>query len=135
MRKVECRVCIVELFMFEKNDEVWVGTDHGVAIISDGKVQKVLNESDGLTHHKILSIKESNGTVWIGTQSGLTAISEHDTVHISTNNELVDLRVKCLEIGVDGEIWMGTHSGIGKISKQSLKIKNSVFRGLMMKMG
>lgn len=106
-----------------ENDEVWVGTDHGIAIISDGKVQKVLNESDGLTHHKILSIKESNGTVWIGTQSGLTAISEHDTVHISTNNELVDLRVKCLEIGVDGEIWMGTHSGIGKISKQSLKNK------------
>ena len=106
-----------------QNGEVWVGTDNGIAIISEGKVIRIINESSGLTHNKILSIKEGNGVVWIGANSGATAIQDGDTLQISNNNQLVDFRVKSIEVGKDGDVWFGTQFGIGKVVLQSIKNK------------
>ncbi len=58
-------------------DQLWVGTDKGLALMESGKVVKVYKEEDGLAHHNAVSVDvhPMTGDVWIGTMSGLNRFS------------------------------------------------------------
>jgi signal transduction histidine kinase/ligand-binding sensor domain-containing protein len=51
---------------------LWIGTDAGV-VRYDGAVWSTLNERDGLTSSRVLTIDQTpDGTMWLGTDKGIT---------------------------------------------------------------
>ncbi|MFC2111289.1 two-component regulator propeller domain-containing protein [Bacteroidota bacterium] len=122
-------VCMAE----DKDGEVWVGTDKGIAVFYspenifsgfDFDAQQILVEQDGIVNYLLESETVTTITVdgsnkkWIGTQrGGVFLMSEDGTKQIyhftEENSPLFSNTIICIEINDEtGEVFFGTNNGI-----------------------
>ncbi len=96
-------------------NEVWAGTDFGLAKF-DGINWEIYNTSNsGLTDNQIRSIEtDSDGNLWIGTlQDGLFMFDGSSWLHFNISNSgLPDNHVKDIEFDQDGFMWLATIGGL-----------------------
>lgn len=94
-------------------DRVWFGTDEGLALYENGRVQRVYTTDDGLAHDSVLTldVDSTTGTVWAGTMAGLTSISAGRTeTYTQLNSGLANNVV--YGVLVDGHhVWAATAAG------------------------
>ena len=97
-------------------DRVWVGTNHGLALLEDGK-WTVFTEEDGLAHRGVLALDVSpvTGDLWIGTMSGLNRLSggKFDTYTQFDSGLANDVIYSVFCDGKD--VWTATGGGAGML--------------------
>jgi ligand-binding sensor domain-containing protein len=96
-------------------NQLWVGTDKGLALMEDGKVLKVFKEKDGLGHHNVVSvdIHPMTGDIWIGTMSGLNRYSAGKFETFTQFNSGLPNDVVYQVFCIDKYVWMATGGGAG----------------------
>lgn len=104
----------INTFLSDSLGRVWLGTAHGVLLLSDpsGKPVRV----EGIGARSILSLTEdSEGNIWVGTES--------DGLHIlraqkfSVKPELSDHVITALAQTTDGSVWVGTRDDGLRVSR------------------
>jgi ligand-binding sensor domain-containing protein len=99
-------------------DRVWAGTEDGLALIENGKVQKVFKPADGLVHRVVMGIAvdKNTGDLWIATFGGVSHFSggHFDNYTNLTSGLLNDI---CYGIAVQDEfVWVATTAGISRLN-------------------
>lgn len=98
-------------------NRVWAGTANGLALIENGRVEKILTQKDGLAGRAVMgvAVDHETGTVWIGTFGGLTRYSG-GTLKSYTNlssglaNDLV------YGVAIQGKyVWVATAGGVSRL--------------------
>lgn len=96
-------------------NEVWAGTDQGLARYSDGK-WRTYGVRDGLAHQAVLAIAQDpqTGDLWIGTMGGLSRYSagRFDTF-TQFNSGLANNVVNGVTVQ-NGEVWAATFAGASR---------------------
>jgi hypothetical protein len=99
-------------------DRVWAGTEDGLALIENGKVQKVFKPADGLVHRVVMGIAVDKNTddLWIATFGGVSRFSggHFDNYTNLTSGLLNDI---CYGIAVQDQfVWVATTAGISRLN-------------------
>jgi len=96
-------------------DELWAGTDRGLARLRDGK-WKVFSKDDGLSFPVVscLALSEQTGDLWIGTFGGLSRFSggRFDTFN-QLDSGLVNDVIYGLTV-VGDHVWVATSAGLSR---------------------
>lgn len=103
--------------VFERADgALMVCCTGGLAIVRDGKVEKVYDEKDGITNTEILTASQmENGNMVLGTDGGgIYVITENGVQNISVNNGLSSDVVMRIKKDIKRNImWVVTSNSIG----------------------
>jgi ligand-binding sensor domain-containing protein len=97
-------------------NRVWAGTEDGLVLIMDGKVQKVFKPEDGLAHRVVMGIAvdKKTGDLWIATFGGVSHFSggRFENFRNLTSGLLNDI---CYGIAVeDPYVWVATTAGVSR---------------------
>lgn len=99
-------------------NRIWAGTEDGLVLIENGKVQRVYKTEDGLAHRVVmgLAIDNANGDLWIATFGGVSHFSGGHFENFTnlTSGLLNDI---VYGIAVDGKyVWATTTAGISRLN-------------------
>lgn len=102
-------------------NRVWAGTEDGLALVENGKVQKVFKPADGLAHRVVMGIAvdKETGDLWIATFGGVSHLSGGHFENFSnlSSGLLNDI---CYGIAVQGKfVWVATTAGISRYNKNT----------------
>jgi ligand-binding sensor domain-containing protein len=97
---------------------VWAGTEDGLVLIENGKVQKVFKPQDGLVHRVVMGlvVDKNTGDLWIATFGGISHFSGGHFENFTnlTSGLLNDI---VYGIAVDGQyVWATTTAGISRLN-------------------
>lgn len=103
------------LFVYvDKQEQVWVGTDNGLALLDRRDRWRVFNASSGLPGARVFSMLEDNaGAIWVGTGEG--GVSKFDSAS-GVFEQQFDLReqgiydVTSMLQSADGNYWFAGYS-------------------------
>jgi ligand-binding sensor domain-containing protein len=100
---------------------IWVGTEHGVNRIRNGRVE-AFGREDGLPAELFQAIwTESDGTVWIGsTGGGLVRWRDGRFATLTTRQGLINDSIEQILGDGSGNIWIGTQLGLMRVSLRDL---------------
>jgi len=98
--------------------KVWAGTEDGLVLIENGKVQRVYKTEDGLVERAVMGIAvdKKTGDVWIATFGGVSHLSGGQFQNFTnlTSGLLNDI---CYGIAVvDQYIWVATTAGVSRLN-------------------
>ena len=89
--------------------KIYVGTNHGLAEIFNGKVKTYTIKKDKRKDNFIHDLEEDvNGDIWIGTPSGLSLFSNGEFISPSQIRNISTGAVTTLEQDKNLNIWIGT---------------------------
>ena len=94
---------------------VLVGTNNGLAIIKDGRVDRIIGSEDGIKTTVFLTVEEGeDGSIYIGTDGdGLYVVNGMDITHISREEGLTsDIIMRIRYDDVNGVCWLITSNSI-----------------------
>jgi len=96
-------------------EEVWVGTDHGLAIYGDGRWTTYTRE-DGLVHDVVMALAEDTetGDIWIATMGGMNRYSAGRFDSYDQFNSGLANNVVYGVVAHRGEIWIATAAGVSR---------------------
>lgn len=104
----------VNCVAIDTNDDVWLGTQSGVAKY-DGTDWTYFTTDDGLLHNTISCITvDSQGNVWAGTDYGVCKYNGSTWSSYTAADGLGNNWVKYIAEDADGNIWIGTMTGLSK---------------------
>ncbi len=95
---------------------VWAGTEHGLALVRDGKVVKTYGEADGISFPVVTSLcrDSKSGAVYAGTLRGVTEIRDGKATAIrqAPDGLVNDVVYSVLVQG--GNLWCATAAGLSR---------------------
>jgi ligand-binding sensor domain-containing protein len=99
-------------------DQIWAGTSHGLVLIENGRVKKVLTPADGLAGEAVIAVAVDKGTgdVWAGTFGGLSRYSagqfkNYTNLTSGLANDLV------YSVAIQGKyVWAATTAGVSRLN-------------------
>jgi ligand-binding sensor domain-containing protein len=99
-------------------NRIWAGTEDGLVLIENGKIQKVYKTEDGLAHRVVMGIAvdKATGDLWIATFGGVSHFSGGHFENFTnlTSGLLNDI---VYGIAVDGKyVWAATTAGISRLN-------------------
>jgi signal transduction histidine kinase/CheY-like chemotaxis protein/ligand-binding sensor domain-containing protein len=104
---------VVKSLIEDTRGRLWVGTDHGVSLIVDGKLaaapEAVRTQVRYLTHQLY---QDAGGTVWLGTDHGLFAYNDQELKHFTTADGLPSALVAAIFPDGDRALWISTGGGM-----------------------
>ncbi len=90
---------------------LWVGTDDGLARLSDGRFTQIV-EGSALPHPSAYSLRAEGNRVWIGTRHGL-ALWEGNHLSVPARFEpLASLQINGIARDAQGRLWYATSDGL-----------------------
>jgi len=102
-----------------RDDEVWVGTDHGLAVRRDGQ-WRTCGTADGLVHRFVTGLAaDAGGDLWVSTLGGLSRVSgdridRYTQVSSGLMNDVV------YDVAVDGPfVWAVTAAGASRLDTRT----------------
>jgi len=108
----------------EDNDgAIWVGTDQGLSLIRDDRVDEIPPELKRLGDEVVLSVEiDSEGVLWIGTYGdGLHRWDGRSLERLGPGRRVEAFRVRRLLSDGDS-LWVGSYNGL-------FELRDGVFRG------
>src|SRR5208283_2371630 len=99
-------------------DRVWAGTENGLVLIENGRIQRVYKPEDGLVNRVVtgIAVDKTSGDVWISTFGGLSRLSGGQ-FHNYTN--LTSGLANDIVYGVaiqDEYVWVATTAGTNRFN-------------------
>jgi ligand-binding sensor domain-containing protein len=102
-------------------DRVWAGTETGLVLIENGRVEKTFTPADGLAGRPVMSVAvdKPSGDVWIGAFGGLSRLSggqftNYTNLSSGLANDLV------YSVAIDGkDVWVATAAGTNVFDTQT----------------
>jgi hypothetical protein len=94
-------------------DRLWIGTEHGLSLLEDGKFTNFTTE-DGLAYPVVsaLALSPQTGDLWIGTMRGLNRLSGGKwETFTQLNSGLVNDVIFGLDVVQDGSVWIASPAG------------------------
>jgi ligand-binding sensor domain-containing protein len=97
---------------------VWAGTEDGLVLVENGKVQRVYKTEDGLVQRAVMGIAvdKKTGDLWIATFGGVSHLSGGQFQNFTnlTSGLLNDI---CYGIAVvDQYVWVATTAGVSRFN-------------------
>ena len=97
---------------------VWAGTEDGLVLIENGKVQRVYTTKDGLVQRAVMGIAvdKKTGDLWIATFGGVSHLSGGQFQNFTnlTSGLLNDI---CYGVAVvDQYVWIATTAGVSRFN-------------------
>jgi len=97
---------------------VWAGTEDGLVLIENGKVQRVYTTKDGLVQRAVMGIAvdKKTGDLWIATFGGVSHLSGGQFQNFTnlTSGLLNDI---CYAVAVvDQYVWVATTAGVSRFN-------------------
>lgn len=110
----------------ELEDEILLGTESGLKLIKDGKVQDYLIEGEKIGRPVFSILHDSSGIIWLGTDEGIFKIENNEVQQFNQMNGLANNETNrgALVEGVDGRIMIGTLDGFSIFKPQEKFIAN-----------
>jgi ligand-binding sensor domain-containing protein len=96
-------------------NQLWVGTNNGLARLNVLNEWKIFTTDDGLTSNTIKDIAfDLSGNKWLATINGLTFYDPVLNIwtQYDTTNGLSDNHVEAVDVDFQGNVWAGTWKGI-----------------------
>lgn len=104
---------------------LWVGTNHGLNRITNGRVE-TWKEVSGLVGNEVqILTMDSQGALWIGTTKGLSRFDGWHFKNWTKANGLPADRITALSMDPDGSIWVAP-SGYGLVQIRDDRIVNAL---------
>jgi ligand-binding sensor domain-containing protein len=102
-------------------NQIWAGTEHGLVLIENGRVEKVFTTANGLAGDAVISvaIDKQTGDVWAATFGGLSRYSagqfkNYTNLTSGLANDLV------YSVAVQGQyVWAATAAGISRLNTET----------------
>lgn len=113
----------IRSLMFDREDNLWIGTNgDGLIRLSPRKI-KTLSTADGLPHDEIMTIMEDaeGKGVWIG-GVGLTHWQNGQATVYTKENGLPANRIYSLHFARDGTFWIGTLGGLASMKNGQISL-------------
>jgi ligand-binding sensor domain-containing protein/two-component sensor histidine kinase len=106
-----------------KNNEVWIGSNFGLVVYSNGQFRS--NSKNSVFNTRIYQISsDSENNILMATNNGLIIINEKDTTLIDSSNGLPSNFITCINEDEDGNYLIGTkENGAVKLLKGSIDDK------------
>jgi signal transduction histidine kinase len=118
-------------FMEASNGSIWIGTDHGLANWSHGKLTSYSrNENEGMSTIKAMALA-ADGSVWIVTPSGLFLFRDGKYLRPEVARRLARYRLWTVSAGKDNSLWIGAGTGLYLWRKETLihiNLPESIFQ-------
>jgi ligand-binding sensor domain-containing protein len=102
-----------------KDDQIWIGTNHGINILDDSILSKfpLNSELPDLRINCLLADKK--GIMWIGTNGGYGRFSGGKLFFLSQDEGLIHNEVQTIIEDSKGRIWMGTIGGLVRLDGET----------------
>jgi signal transduction histidine kinase len=102
----------IQALLADREGSLWIGTNHGLARWSNGKVQ-ILTATDVLAGASVLSLLEDReGDLWVGTETdGLQVLRDARFHNIGTREGLSSDLTSTVVEDSTGAMWVGTNGG------------------------
>lgn len=102
-------------------NRVWAGTSHGLALLENGRIQKIFTPADGLAGEAVMSVAVDGktGEVWAGTFGGLSRYSagqfkNYSNLTSGLANDLV------YGVAIQGNyVWAATAGGVSRLNTET----------------
>jgi len=115
----------------DKQNNVWVGTAHGLnKISSDNKVQQFtnnINDLSSISENDVRCLKEDdNGNMWIGTNGGginMLNLSTGKFSAITMRNGLPDDAIYSFQFSEEKTIWLSSNRGLAEYNPANSTIR------------
>jgi ligand-binding sensor domain-containing protein/signal transduction histidine kinase len=106
----------------DSNGKIWVGTDNGLFVLSEERLQRVDNTSviPAIAIHAIH--EDRRGQLWVG-GSKFLRLTGNTAVEYNLGGEASQNRVKSIMETQDGTMWVGTVSGLHKMMPPEVSFK------------
>ncbi|WP_242206467.1 hybrid sensor histidine kinase/response regulator transcription factor [Aestuariivivens insulae] len=124
----------VNCLEIDKNNTIWVGTQHGMSnIVFDKTYQRIKFEnfkSDATTaqtlpHNAINDILiDSQDRVWIGTRNGLGLLEKEVFYAWTAQNQFPNDLIYSIQDDLDDNLWIGTNDGLVKFDTHNQKFSH-----------
>lgn len=103
---------VARCFLEDNEGGLWVGTDHGLLRMKDGKftIQFQITSS-----YVSAMIQDRTGGMWFGTGNGLVKYQAGAVTSYTVKDGLPDDRVDALYQESQGDLWVGTRSGLARL--------------------
>ena len=99
------------------NKNVWIGTETGLYLLSNGKISQQYSEYFNKTYPVSTIICDPKGNILIGTDgNGLFILDNEHFEFINNTNGLCNNHVKSLAVDSRKGIWVGTSNGIAYLN-------------------
>lgn len=126
---------------FDKNDNLWIGTDFGGLSFFDRKKEQFVNflhsENDSTTissNFVRYVFCDSNNNIWAGTNTGIDKFDKKTGkfIHFTTANGLAGNTIQGIVEGEKNVLYISTNSGISRFDIQTKTFTNfTVQNGLL----
>jgi hypothetical protein len=107
-------------------NRVWAGTEDGLVLIENGRIQKVYKPEDGLIHQVVMGIAvdKKTGDLWIGTFGGLSRFSGGQfTNYTNLTSGLLNDIIYGVAVQ-DNWVWVATTAGISRLDTSTGEWRN-----------
>lgn len=109
---------------FNKNKEIWIGTDSRGAFLFEGKEFRrrftFENTSGGLRSNKILAnFVDREGVIWFGTDKGVSRYNPASPTNERLSEDVQSNYVRTLFLSKDGKSYTGTNRGLYKFDEET----------------
>jgi ligand-binding sensor domain-containing protein len=105
----------VRCLIVDRTNELWIGTDHGLAHLSNGSWEIFNTTNSGLTDDYIRALAvDYNNDIWVGTTlGGVFKYDGSNWQEFSTfNSNIPDNFIRAISIDTAGNKWIGTVEGL-----------------------
>lgn len=112
---------IVHTIVTDKNEVAYIGTDKGLDIIRNTRIDKKLRNDINVTYPTNTIFIDNNGSVWIGTAGyGLINYSKTKKTRFSKNKNIAGNTIYDILQNQQGEIAVATDEGLSIISESGV---------------
>jgi signal transduction histidine kinase len=94
---------------------VWVGTDHGLARLSEGRIEAIGGE-DAVSALYL----DGDGTLWVGTEHGLARLAGRRLERVPDQADFQAGPVRGIQRDRHGVLWVATAGGLARMEKEVL---------------
>jgi len=98
-----------------RRGDVWIGTNNGLTLWSDGKLTVFHPQVDRSDLHVTAIHDDKDGNVWFGTSDGLVRYADGAFSKYSAADGLSHGYVLSLAEDVEGSLWVGTLEGLNRL--------------------
>jgi len=109
---------------FDKNGDLWVGSQGGISVFKKDQWIKSYTPKNGLPSIWVNSVKRSpGGVMWVGTRLGVTRFDGKSWSLRHSRRWLLNDDVRDIAFDKNGNAWIATAAGVSAVMKKQMTLE------------